>query len=106
MTATQHKKEVIVAQDQLKTYKTRSILFGLIKWEELFKTDVISNDLNIFTNGTGINKLFVDGVEIDIINIKQTKTKKEKEHKTDGTKCWCNPKIVKVVSILKEVDFY
>ena len=22
---------------------------------------------------------------------------KEKEHKTDGTKCWCNPRIIKVL---------
>jgi len=26
----------------------------------------------------------------------------EKEHKTDGTPCWCNPKIVKVLSKKEE----
>lgn len=26
------------------------------------------------------------------------RNKEEREHKTDGTPCWCNPKIVKVRS--------
>ena len=61
-----NKKQVAVKQDKLVTRKERSILFGLIKWWEVVKMDVISNDLEILTLDTDINKLFIDGIEIDI----------------------------------------
>lgn len=66
MATIQNKKEIQVQQEKLLTYKQRSILFGLIQWKEVVRTDILANDLWIFTNKTDINKLFIDGVEIDI----------------------------------------
>ena len=63
-----NKKQVVVKQDKLVTRKEKSILFGLIKWWEVVRQDVISNDLEILTLGTEINKLFIDGIEINIDN--------------------------------------
>lgn len=57
-------EEVCVYQDKLVTRKERSILFGLIKWEEIVRTDIIGNDIYIFSQNQPINKVFLDGVEL------------------------------------------
>lgn len=80
MATTQNKKQVFVSQEKLVTYKERSVLFGLIKWREVTRTDVMSNDLEVLTAGTDIHKLFIDGIEIDISNWKLSDWKTGSTH--------------------------
>ena len=59
--------------DKIREYrKEKKLLFGLIRWERVIKTDCVGEEFHLFTNGTPIKEVFVNGERFILTNPNQS----------------------------------